>query len=339
MKDQPMFSVVCLTYNHAAYIQQCIESVQQQTCKDWELLILDDGSVDGSGEQVRPYLKDERIRYFYQENKGSGRLSENYNFLLSKAQGTYITILEGDDYAEPGLLSSHREAMLGNPEAILSYNRVRVMDPGHFWEAPKPSDVEKDPAAFANDPVGSAYNRLFYSCFIPAQGTTVRRDVLLEQGGFEKVEELPTVDYPTWLKLASVGSFVFIPQTLAHWRRHGGQTTKMRVVKLYSPMIPVFEQVYDRLSPDIRSHVQVTKKQVMQFWAENMTKILIRGGKYQLQSRAWKEARKLLLESFTRWPRWLLFWRFQAVLGLIFSVIHIPWIHWYQMFSGKNSSE
>lgn len=339
MKDKKMFSVICLTYNHADYIQQCIESVQQQTLEDWELLILDDGSSDGTGEKVKSYLSDGRIKYFHQENKGAGRLSENYNFLLSRAQGSYVTILEGDDYAEPELLSSHREVLLENPEAILSYNRVRVMDPGHFWEAPKRSDVEKDPDAFINTPVGSAYNRLFYSCFIPAQGTTVRRDVLIEQGGFEKVEGLPTVDYPTWLKLASVGSFVFVPKTLAHWRRHGGQTTKMRVVKLYSPMIPVFEEVYNRLTPEILTHVSVTKKQVMHFWAVNMTKIMIRGGKYQLQSRAWKEARKLLMESFQRWPKLLLFWRLQAVLGLVFSFFHIPWFHWYQIVPQKKTSE
>lgn len=326
-----MFSVICLTYEHADYIQQCIESVIQQDCQDWEMLILDDGSDDETGAKVSSYIKDKRIKYFFQKNKGSGRLAENYNFLLSKAQGIYVTILEGDDFAEPGLLTAHRDAMEQNPDAILSFNRVWVRDPGHFWQAPKIPKTPKQQSNFSNTPLGTAFNLLFYSCYIPAQGVTVRRGVLLASGGFEKVDGLPTVDYPTWLKLASLGPFVFIPKTLAHWRRHETQTTKLRIVKLYSLMVPVFEQIYERLSPEIIGNISVTKAEVIKYWTVNLTKILIRGGNYQLQSQHWKEGRDLYIRSFRRWPAMLLFWRLKAALGMLFSLLHIPWIHWYHI--------
>lgn len=337
--SHPVFSVICVAYNHAQYIGQCIDSIQQQDYSYWELLILDDGSNDGTTDRVKPYLTDSRIQYFYQENKGSGRLSENYNFLLSKARGTYVTILEGDDFAEAELLSSHLEAIHQHPGAILSFNRVWVHDPGHLWEAPKMLDFDKNPDIFFNHPVGSAYNRLFFYCFIPAQGTTVRKDILVQSGGFEKVEGLPTVDYPTWIKLASIGTFAFIPKTLAHWRRHENQTTKQRIVKLYRLMVPVFEQTYDKLSPELLSHVVVSKEQVMKFWSVNMIKTLIRGGKYQLQSKQWKEGRKLFIQSFNRWPKLLLFWRVQSLLGLLLSILHLPWIHWYQAVSAFQSKK
>lgn len=328
-RQEPTFSVICLTYNHAAYIEQCINSVIQQLYKDWELLILDDGSTDGIGEKISPYLKDHRIKYFSQENKGSGRLAENYNFLLSKARGTYITILEGDDFAEPELLNAHLKAMEQNTDAVLSFNQVWVGDPGHFWVSPQIPDNNELQSYFSNTPRGAAYNLLFYSCYIPAQGVTLRREILLSSGGFEKVEGLPTVDYPTWLKLATLGPFVFVPETLAHWRRHENQTTKLRIFKLYSLMVPVFEQVYDGLSKEIRENVKVPKETIIKHWAINLTKILIRGGNYQLQARQWEKGRALYYQSFKRWPKLLLFWRMKAVLGITFSWLHIPWKHWY----------
>lgn len=326
-----VFSIVCPTYNHADYIQQCIESVLSQTYDNWELLILDDGSTDGTGEKITPFLKDKRVKYFHQENKGAGRLAENYNFLLSKAQGTHITILEGDDYAAPELLASHNEALKRNPEAVLSFNSVRVLDPGHPWEGPRAPVTEEQKKIFSNTPTGFAFNELFLRCFIPAQGVTVKRDLLVRSGGFEKVEGLATVDYPTWLKLASLGPFVFVARTLATWRRHETQSTKQRIVPLTRLMLPVYEKVYDGLSPEVLKHVSLSKKEVVRYGAIQFTKILVRGGNYQLQSKHWEEGRKLYVQSFQRWPALLLFWRMKAVLGIIFSWVHIPWMHWYNI--------
>ena len=324
-----MFSIVCPTYNHADYIRQCIQSVLAQTYDNWELLILDDGSNDGTGEKITPFLSDERIKYFHQENKGANRLAENYNFLLAKAKGNYVTILEGDDYAEPELLASHYKLLKQNPKAVLSFNRVRVADPGHEWESPKVPVTEMQKQIFSNSPVGFALNELFLGCFIPAQGVTLKRDTLVRSGGFEKVEGLATVDYPTWLKLVSLGTFVFVPETLATWRRHVAQSTKQRIVPLTQLMLPVYERVYDELTPEVLKHVFISKKKVVRHWAIKFTKIIIRGGNYQLQSRHWKEGRKLYFQSFRRWPSLLLLWRMKAILGIIFSLMHIPWMHWY----------
>ena len=331
------FSILCPTYNHEKYIGQCIESVRAQHYENWELLILDDGSTDETGKTVKPYLKDNRIHYYHQENKGAGRLADNYNFLLSQAKGSYVTILEGDDYADPELLSSHYKALQTQTDAVLSFNRVWVKDPGRTWETPKIPVSENQKRIFSNQPIGSVYNELFFRCFIPAQGVTLKRDVLLVSGGFEKVEGLATVDYPTWLKLASLGPFVFVPQTLATWRRHVTQSTKQRIVPLTELMLPVFEKAYDNLSPELKNHVHVSRKQVVHHWSVQLTKILVRGGNYQLQTQLWKKGRALYLQSFKRWPALLLFWRLKALLGLVFSLLHISWKHWYQFLPKRAS--
>lgn len=327
------FSVICVAYNHAPYIQQCIESVLNQSYSHWELLILDDGSSDGTKDKVKPYLHDARIHYFFQKNKGAGKLAENYNFLLHQAQGAYVTILEGDDYAEPELLAEHQKAFLQNPNAILSFNRVEVDEIQRTWIGPKLPQNEETRKIYTNTPVGTALNQLFFQCFIPAQGVTVNRISLLENGGFEKVEGLPTVDHPTWLKLAQKGTFIFIPKVLATWRRHQTQTTKQRIVDMTRLSLPVFAKVYDDLSPEIRKTLSTDKKKIKTYWEIQFTRVLVRGGNYQLQSGEWKKARHYYFQSFTRWPSPLLLWRFMAVLGVLFSWLHIPWVHLYTLKS------
>lgn len=325
---KPEFSVLCPTYNHAPYISQCIESVLNQSHTNWELLILDDGSSDGTGVVVKSYLKDQRIRYFFQENKGAGKLADNYNFLLRQAKGQYVTILEGDDYAGPGLLAGHHQAFMENPDAILSFNRVRVDESGYVWEAPTVPKSQAQSDVYENRPVGNAFKELFFRCFIPAQGVSVQRSVLMESGGFEKVEGLSTVDYPTWLKLAQKGTFIFVPQVLATWRRHLSQSTKQRIVDLTRTMIPVFERVYDELPPPLLEMMPFDKLKLKKHWEIQFTRIFIRGGNYQLQSGNWPKARSYYFQSFTRWPALLVFWRIKAMLGILFSWFHIPWFHW-----------
>ena len=324
----PKFSVLCPTYNHESYIAQCIESVKQQTFQDWELLILDDGSSDKTGEVVKLFLKDKRIHYFHQENKGAGKVPENYNILLNKAKGNFITILEGDDFASPHLLEEHLKAFDKKPNSILSFNIVNVMEPGYNWTAPKLPKNENEKLIFENIPVGNALNELFFRCFIPAQGVTIRRDILIEAGGFEKVEGLPTVDYPTWLKLAQKGSFIFVPKVLANWRRHQTQSTKQRIVILTKLMLPEFLNTYDNLPDNLKSALKVSRSQIKNHWDVQLTKILIRGGNYQLQSGQWKQARQYYIESFKKWTSVIFLWRTKATIGLLFSFFHIPWFHW-----------
>lgn len=89
-------SVITPTYNRGKYIKKCIESVLNQTLKNIELIIIDDGSTDNTFSVVKQY-DDSRIKYVKQENKGIGK-SRNYGVKL--ASGKYIVFLDSDDYLE-----------------------------------------------------------------------------------------------------------------------------------------------------------------------------------------------------------------------------------------------
>lgn len=86
-------SIVMPVYNKEKYIKNAIESVISQTFKDWELIIIDDGSVDNSYEICKQF-SDERIHVYHTKNQGVS-IARNYG--MSLARGEYITFIDGDD--------------------------------------------------------------------------------------------------------------------------------------------------------------------------------------------------------------------------------------------------
>ena len=88
------FSIITPTYNRAHTLPRAIESVLKQTFLYWELIIVDDGSIDNTKEVISKY-NDERIKYIYQENRGVCSARNNG---ISKANGKYLTFLDSDDY-------------------------------------------------------------------------------------------------------------------------------------------------------------------------------------------------------------------------------------------------
>lgn len=89
-------SVIIPTYNRGEFIKKTINSVLNQTIKNFELIIVDDGSTDNTKEIIEEFIKkDDRVKYFYQKNSGSP--SEPRNLGIEKAQGEYIAFLDSDD--------------------------------------------------------------------------------------------------------------------------------------------------------------------------------------------------------------------------------------------------
>jgi glycosyltransferase involved in cell wall biosynthesis len=100
MMNQPYFSVVISLYNKEKHIQSTIESVLAQTFVDFEIVVVNDGSTDGS-EAVVKSIDNGRIQIYSQENKGA---SAGRNAAISKATGTYIALLDADDLWKPNYL-------------------------------------------------------------------------------------------------------------------------------------------------------------------------------------------------------------------------------------------
>ena len=115
-----LFSVIVPVYNLEKYVRECIESVLSQTCPDFELILVDDGSKDSSPEICREYAsKDERIKYIRKENQGVNAARKTG---LAAAQGEYVVFVDGDDFIEPELLEKVKAVVLDKAPDIVCYN-------------------------------------------------------------------------------------------------------------------------------------------------------------------------------------------------------------------------
>lgn len=119
----PLFSIIVPIYNVKEYLGITIQSILEQTFHKFELLAIDDGSNDGSGELIDEIAKsDTRIRVFHQENSG---VSAARNRGLDEAQGTWIVFVDGDDALRKNALESLADCIKRNPDAdLIGYGSV-----------------------------------------------------------------------------------------------------------------------------------------------------------------------------------------------------------------------
>lgn len=101
----PLISIIVPIYNSEKPLNRCVDSILSQTFLDWELLLIDDGSIDRSGEHCDEYAaKDQRIKVFHKENGG---VSSARNVGLDHAKGEWITFCDSDDFVSPNWLKNY----------------------------------------------------------------------------------------------------------------------------------------------------------------------------------------------------------------------------------------
>jgi glycosyltransferase involved in cell wall biosynthesis len=142
----PLFSVVIPTYNRADFIGIAIKSVVNQSFRNWELIVVDDGSTDNTREVVYSF-KDDRIKYHFQENQ---ELNAARNKGIMLAKGDFITFLDDDDYYLSDYLSQSKTLIDDNGFKTGIYRSgVIIHSEGKEIKGPKySSDLHKNPTNF-----------------------------------------------------------------------------------------------------------------------------------------------------------------------------------------------
>lgn len=237
----PKISVIIPAYNAEITIAETIQSVQQQTFPDFELIVINDGSKDKTVEIVES-IQDERLQIFSYENGG---LPVARNRGISHATGEFITFLDADDLWTADKLERQLLALEQNPEAGVAYSWTCFMD---VDEQGKPLSFLPSPRyAFA----GNVYEKLLVSDFIHSgSNTLIRRRAIDSAGEFD-----PTLksceDWDYWLRLAAGWHFVVVPKHQILYRRTpGAMSSKVEVMKEASLM--AMEKAYQAAPPELQ---------------------------------------------------------------------------------------
>lgn len=161
-----MVSFIIPTYNRARTINDAIDCVVTQTASDWELILVDDGSVDNTREVVSPYLEDSRIKYVYQQNQGVA-VARNHG--AEKARGEYLIFLDSDDSIEPNLL----ELLEKN-----NYSEYDVI----FWQIKKL--INGEPKVVGPINMGHLYRNMHVQFL--AGSVCYKKDLFMKVGGYDQ---------------------------------------------------------------------------------------------------------------------------------------------------------
>lgn len=125
MDNNPVVSIIVPVYNVEAYIEECLESIINQTYQQLEIIVVDDGSTDKSNELVKTYLSDKRIRFIEQENKG---LSGARNSGLKVATGKYVLFVDSDDYIRVNMLTELVSRIEESKADLVRFNGSAFVD-------------------------------------------------------------------------------------------------------------------------------------------------------------------------------------------------------------------
>lgn len=136
-------SVIVPNYNHAPFLTQRIESVLGQTYQDFELILLDDCSIDGSREIMESYRNDSHVSHIVHGETNSGSAFRQWNKGIELAKGDWIWVAESDDYAEPIFLERMMNEVAKVPDCVLAYSATWWVDEegNKLWDTPHSDKV------------------------------------------------------------------------------------------------------------------------------------------------------------------------------------------------------
>ncbi|MFX0556027.1 glycosyltransferase [Maribacter sp. CXY002] len=204
----PLVTVYITNYNYGKFIRKAIESILNQTLKDIELIIIDDGSTDNSKDIIEEYSNHDIISIIYQKNRG---LNITNNVALKASKGKYIVRLDADDYMELNALKKMSDFLENDDELGLIFPNYYIVDiDGNELSEIKRHDFKKEVNILDQ----------------PAHGacTMIRTNYLKEIGGYDESYRCQD-GYELWVKFINKFKVTNINETLFSYRRHNNNLT------------------------------------------------------------------------------------------------------------------
>ena len=226
LSETPLVSSVIIFFNNQPFLAEAIESVLAQTYEHWELLLVDDGSTDGSTQIAQQYAQahPHRVRYLEHPNHQNRGKNTSRNLGIQHAKGELIAFLDGDDVWLPSKLAEQVAVYRQNPEAGMVYGRTKSwyswtdnpedQDRDHFVQLGVPPNTLVQPPALVLDLL-EGFSQTPTTC-----NAILRRDVFDAIGSFDESYHDIFEDQTFFIKVELYFPIFVAKNCWAYYRKH-----------------------------------------------------------------------------------------------------------------------
>ena len=205
----PIVSVIMSVHNGERYLAGAVESILAQSLSDFEFIIVEDGSTDGSKTLLERYAsQDSRIRLISRPNKG---LTKTLNEGIALASGELLARMDADDLSLPQRFEKQVQYLRQRPECVCVGSRVTLIDPYG-------SPIDETDHKLEHDEIeADLLNGIGWSIVHPA--AMMRTAAVRDAGGYRE-QFVTSQDLDLWLRLAEIGKLANLPEPLVQYRQH-----------------------------------------------------------------------------------------------------------------------
>ena len=263
-------SIIIPTYNYAEYIQKAIDSVLAQTYKNYEIIVVDDGSTDNTRKIIENKYKN-KVRYYYQENKGAPAAR---NEGIKKSEGEYLSFLDADDYLTESSIEDRLTVLEQNKSIPWVYSKWLYLDTqgNIIFNA-----FQGAPFLYKDKRKGNVFLAMLAGALICTPTVLVRKSCVEEIGGFD--ERLTAFqDYDLWLRVSHLYPIEYVDEVLAYVLIHEGSISTTQSAYPSRAIINAkIEKNYGDYLPELGFEWRRIKAGEYNYWGE----ISLKKGKFK----------------------------------------------------------
>lgn len=239
MSNQPVITVLMPVYNCELFIEEAVESILNQTFTDFEFIIIDDCSTDGTVAIINKFA-DARIQLI-QKEKNTG-YTNSLNYGLTIAKGKYIARMDGDDISMPERFAKQVDFLEANNDIVLCGAVFKIIGTGEIINVPENHDDIK----FG----------MLLRCRIGHPTVMIRKKVLIDNNINYDHEMEPAEDYDLWVRLLEIGKLHNLQECLLAYRIHENQVSTLKIEKQKAAVKKIKSKQLKLLDESITSEQQ-----------------------------------------------------------------------------------
>ena len=253
---EPKVSIVTPLYNSSVYIQGTLGSVLAQTFENWELVLVNDGSQDDTGEKVKPYLVDPRIKYLSQQNQG---IAGARNTGVAAARGEWLCLLDHDDHWLPNKLEKQLQFAEQHDLEVVATDAFLVKGSERsLYSATFRKETVVALAQSLSQKNVEVFELLIDGNFLCSSSVAIKRELIERLGPFDPKAE-PADDYEMWLRCSTHARMGYLDEPLIEYHIHESNYSRNKLFMLEKEIYALSKSRPSATSP---RHVELLENRI-----------------------------------------------------------------------------